>query len=211
MSDLVRKIEYVDANGKLQSIDNKEELRAVSGCFGLIGVITHLTLELDPMCFAVMKPLKMDVVDAIPPPPSLSRDDIPKPLQKPRSDAQIKKAQEDFENRATNHYYSEWFWFPYSDQIWINTWETSNDKSGVKGYPSKWQIVLQWLQAIGMEALQSIGGVGLIKASGVCESPFAQISHPENVSNLDISSNGYGCYAQQTDHQDMVARCSSLP
>lgn len=170
LSDLVREIEYVDVHGQLRTINDKEELRAASGCFGLIGVITHLTFELDPMSFAVMKLVKVDVIDAVPPPPSMSRNDIPEPLQKSRTEEQIKKAQQDFENRATNHYYSEWFWFPYSDQIWLNTWETSSDKSGVKGYPSKKQIAFQWLQAIGMEALQKTGGVGLISTTAVCKS-----------------------------------------
>jgi len=125
------------------------------------------------MSFAVMKPAKVDVIDAVPPPPSMSRNDIPKPLNKPRTEEQIKKAQQEFENRATNHYYSEWFWFPYSDQIWLNKWEISSDKSGVKEYPSKMQIAYQWLQAIGMEAFQKTGSVGLISASGVCKSSFA--------------------------------------
>ena len=169
LSDLVRQIEYVDALGTFQVIDNKDDLRAASGCFGLIGVITHLTLELDPMVYADMKPAKVDVIDAIPPPTSMPRSLIPRQLYQDRSEGQIRKAQEDFENRATNHYYAEWFWFPYSNQIWINTWDTTEDKSDVKGYPSKKEIVLQWIQAVAMEALQKTGIVGLAKTSTICK------------------------------------------
>ena len=43
------RFEYVDVHGELQMVGNKEELRAASGCFGLLGVITYLTFELDPM------------------------------------------------------------------------------------------------------------------------------------------------------------------
>ena len=170
LSDLVRQIEYVDAHGNFQVIDNKDDLRAASGCFGLIGVITHLVLELDPMIYAVMKPTKMDVIDVIPPPPSMPRSQIPKQLYKDRTEEQIKKAQEDFENRATNHYYAEWFWFPYSNQIWLNTWDTTEDKTGVQGYPSKFEIVLQWIQAVAMEALQKTGIIGIAKTSTICKS-----------------------------------------
>ena len=169
LSDLVRQIEYVDVHGTFQVIDNKDDLRAASGCFGLIGVVTHLTLELDPMVYANMKPAKVDVIDAIPPPPSMPRSLVPKQLYQERTAEQIKKAQEDFENRATNHYYAEWFWFPYSNQLWINTWDTTEDKSDVKGYPSKKEIVLQWIQAVAMEALQKTGLVGLAKTSTICK------------------------------------------
>lgn len=126
------------------------------------------------MSFAVMKPTKVDVIDAIPPPPSMPRHLIPNPLNKPRSEAQIKKAQEDFESRATDSYYAEWFWFPYSDKIWINTWNTTNDKTGVEGFPSKLQIVKQWIEAVAMELLQNIGVVGLIPTSVVCKFNLAR-------------------------------------
>lgn len=122
------------------------------------------------MSYAVMKPAKIDVIDAIPPPPSMPRSRIPKPLYQERTDEQIRKAQEDFEHRATNHYYAEWFWFPYSNQMWINTWDTTEDKTNVKGFPSKKEIVLQWIQAIAMEAAQKTGIVGLARTSLVCKS-----------------------------------------
>jgi D-arabinono-1,4-lactone oxidase len=157
LSDLVYKIEYVDAHGQYRTIDRNEGdfLSAASGCFGLIGVITHLTLEFDPMTYAEMRPRKVDVIDAIPPPPHM-RADIPKALYKPRTDEQIRKSQEDFETRASEHYYAEWFWFPYADQVWINTWQTTTDSSHVEHYPDKKKIVQQWLEAVAMEAMQNL-------------------------------------------------------
>ena len=35
------------ANGELQSVSDPAHLEAASGCFGLMGVVTDLTLELD--------------------------------------------------------------------------------------------------------------------------------------------------------------------
>ena len=113
LSDLVRKIEYVDANGELRTIESSEKrfLSAASGCFGLIGVITHLTLEFEPMSYAVMKPLKVSVVEAVPPPLEyVAR--LPPQLKRKYEDlkpAQLEKAQKDFEERANEHYYAEWF------------------------------------------------------------------------------------------------------
>ena len=155
MSDLVRSIEYVDAHGELQTIKRGDEefLSAASGCFGLIGVVTHLTLELDPMTCAVMKPLKLPVIDAIPPPADyLPR--IPKALRLDRTELQMKQAVAEFEERATTHYYAEWFWFPYSDRVWVNTWETTADAEGVEPYPSDGEIALQFVQAYLLEVLQ---------------------------------------------------------
>lgn len=37
MSDLVQKIEYVDANGVHQSVDDPVLLKAAAGAFGLLG------------------------------------------------------------------------------------------------------------------------------------------------------------------------------
>jgi len=82
LSDIVRRMEYVDANGELQKITAKDAgwLKAAAGCFGLMGVITYLTFELDPMTYALMRPAKLPVIQAIPPPPGMSSDMIPPAL-----------------------------------------------------------------------------------------------------------------------------------
>ncbi|KAJ4247500.1 hypothetical protein NW762_013177 [Fusarium torreyae] len=82
LSDLVRKIEYVDANGNVQYVDKPEYLRAASSCFVLMGVVTHITMEFPPMSYAELAPKKMPVIQAVPPRPGLAEKDIPPALLK---------------------------------------------------------------------------------------------------------------------------------
>jgi hypothetical protein len=105
--------------------------------------VTHITFELDKMSYAVLQPSKPDIGLAIPP---LSRNDIPIALRKTFTDAQYKTALADFKNRATNDYYSEWFWFTRSQQAWVNTWNPSDDPKGVVEYPSPFMTWLQWVE-----------------------------------------------------------------
>lgn len=48
ISDLVRKIEYVDANGEHQNVTDPAQLRAAAGSFGLLGAYHNLTHPLFP-------------------------------------------------------------------------------------------------------------------------------------------------------------------
>lgn len=123
LSDYVREIEYVDANGELQTVSNPEWLKAAAGSFGLLGIITHITFAFDKMSYAVMIPKKTPVNLAIPPPLDYYRDKmIPKPLQTKYSEEQLEAARLDFVDRATKDYYSEWFWFPFQEEVWVNCW-----------------------------------------------------------------------------------------
>lgn len=54
LSDYVRAIEYVDCHGKLQLVDDPRLIKAAAGAFGLLGVVTHITFELDAMSYAIM-------------------------------------------------------------------------------------------------------------------------------------------------------------
>ena len=156
LSDLVRKVEYVDCNGKLQVVTDPDHLRAAAGCFGLMGVITHLTLEFEPMTYALMQPQKLPVMRAIPPPASLKDSDIPAALFIP--DLTLEQREADlarFRDMATNWYYTEWFWFPYSDTAWVNCWNTTPDSSGVRDYPSNAQTFLMFIAQFTMNVLQS--------------------------------------------------------
>jgi hypothetical protein len=157
LSDLVTRIEYVDANGVPQSIDAKDEgfLPAASGCFGLIGIVTHITLQLNPMTYAILKPLKMDAIRAVPPPPGFDRSLIPPMLQKKLTAKEMADDQADFEKRAVNNYYAEWFWFPYHPEIWINTWDTTTDSSGVVSYPGFFGKILQFVETVTIQILQN--------------------------------------------------------
>jgi hypothetical protein len=151
----------VDANGERRTVSDPEHLKAAAGHFGLLGVVTHITFELDKMQYAVMQPIKPDIGLAIPP---ISRDDIPIALRKTFTQAQYDKALLDFENRAENHYYAEWFvsitrslfslaianfpiqWFTRSQQAWVNTWNPTDDKTGLQDYPSPVLTWFQWVE-----------------------------------------------------------------
>jgi hypothetical protein len=125
-------------------------LDAASGCFGLLGVVTHIVLECDPMTTAVMRPVKRAVIRAIPPPPEMKDDDIPPPLRpaKPLTQEDRRKDQEEFEWRANNDYYAEWFWFPYSSEVWVNTWSIDTNTANVENYPDYLHTTLQVLGTI---------------------------------------------------------------
>ncbi|KAM0317621.1 hypothetical protein ACHAPQ_010947 [Fusarium lateritium] len=180
LSDLVRKIEYVDANGEVQSVEKPEHLRAASGCFGLMGVVTHITMEFPPMSYALLAPEKMPVIQAVPPPPGMAEADIPPALLKywkPLTAAQKEKCQSDFENRATNDYYAEWFWFPYSDYSWVNTWNNTKDPKGVQSFPDKTQIFISFLQTVAMNILQNANVINkLIEVTDLSEAAVTLIS-----------------------------------
>ncbi|KAJ4165930.1 hypothetical protein NW765_007156 [Fusarium oxysporum] len=162
LSDLVRCLEYVDVHGNLRMVNMADAnlLRAASGCFGLLGVVTHITFECDAMSTAVMHPMKLDVVDAIPPPPEIKDSDIPEPLRKPRTEQQKQISLQNFERRANGDFYAEWFWFPYSSQVWVNTWKTDKRTNDVVNYPSHAKTFIQVLGTtimnIGQDILQKI-------------------------------------------------------
>jgi hypothetical protein len=67
------------------------------------------------MTYAVMEPRKPDITLAIPP---LKREDVPFALQKTWTDKQLSDALKDFEKRASEDEYSEWFWFTYQSTAW---------------------------------------------------------------------------------------------
>jgi hypothetical protein len=158
MGDLVRRVEYVDANGELRTIDgtNEDYLKAAGGCFGLIGIVTHITLLFDPMSYAIFKPVKLPVIETIPPPPDMPEEKIPPALRPKEPLTAEKKAQiqKDFEDRANNDYYAEWFWCPYSEECWINTWDNTTDPSGAVGYPSDAEIFLAFVETFGLNVMQ---------------------------------------------------------
>lgn len=167
MSDQVRAIEYVNASGKLCKVDMSAPamLRAAAGCFGLMGVVTHLVLEFDAMSCALMEPRKVPVIEAIPPPPDLPDSAIPGPLRPKHALAPDRKAQiqRDFETRALDTDYAEWFWFPYSSEVWVNSWHKTSDLSGAATYPSDAKTILQVFGTIAVNIAQQ--ATSLLKAT----------------------------------------------
>ncbi|KAF2144536.1 uncharacterized protein K452DRAFT_245458 [Aplosporella prunicola CBS 121167] len=148
ISDYVRRVEYVDCNGQRQTVDDPELIKAAAGSFGLLGIVTHLTFELDAMTYAVMEPRKVDIGLAIPP---LDKEDIPMALRqdwfhKPDAAKKLEAARAEFEHDALTKYYSEWFWFTYQQKAWVNTWNTTTDPAGAEDYPNEGGVFLQWIQ-----------------------------------------------------------------
>lgn len=143
ISDQVIAIEYVDANGAVQMVTDPTQLKAAAGCFGLLGIVTHITFELEAMTYAVLKPLKTPISLAIPP---LQMSDVPLALYKNWTEKDIAAAQADFEKRATNDFYSEWFWYTYQSTAWVNSWNPTDDSEGAEEFPSPAGVFLQWVQ-----------------------------------------------------------------
>ncbi|PQE27132.1 substrate-binding domain cholesterol oxidase protein [Rutstroemia sp. NJR-2017a WRK4] len=143
VNDYVRAIEYIDCNGVHRTISDPAQLLAAAGCFGLLGIVTHVTFALDKMSYAVLRPRKPDIGLAIPP---LSPSDIPVALRKTWTPKQYADALAEFERAATDDYYSEWFWFTRSQQAWVNTWNNTPDEKGVVEYPSAFDTFVQWVQ-----------------------------------------------------------------
>ena len=185
LSDQVRKIEYIDANAKQQSVSDLRLLSAAAGCFGLLGIVTHITFELEAMTYAVMKPRKPDINLAIPP---LSPSDVPKALKKIYDDTQIEDALAKFEDQAANNYYSEWFWFPYQQTAWVNCWNNTSDTTNLVDSPTAGEIWLQWIEGwIGgvmmaspfFAALPSHWQAQLLATAGMAVLPPTLFEEPE--------------------------------
>ncbi|KAK2606833.1 hypothetical protein N8I77_005558 [Diaporthe amygdali] len=189
LSDLVHTIEYVDANGNIQKLSKDKEpdlMKAASGCFGLLGIITHITLEMIPMTYAVMRPQKLHITEAIPLPPGMTTENLPPVLRPdtPMTEEQHAKAQAAFEDRARNNFYAEWFWFPYTSKVWVNCWNTTDDPQGEIEYPSDQEVVIQWFQTVAAQALQVSSAIADLQhtfawAQTTLMSTFALYAMPE--------------------------------
>lgn len=133
LSDLVRAIEFVNARGELQVVDDPELLKSVGGCFGMMGIVTSLTLALDALTFAKMQPHFTPVPLAIPPPPDF---EVPNNIDMSGiTKEQLAKAQTEMVERIENDYYSEWFWFAMTDDVFVHTWNNDGDASEAVDYP----------------------------------------------------------------------------
>lgn len=141
LSDLVEEIEFVNAQGNIQVIskaDQPELMKAAAGSFGLLGVITSITLKLDKMGYALTDPKLVSLAKAIPPPYGTRLEDMPKKLQRDLAladqaslDRVIAKNSEIFFERCKD-YYSEWFWFILTDKCWVNTWNKDDPSNDAK-------------------------------------------------------------------------------
>ncbi len=162
LSDLVEEMEFVNAKGELQVINKLAQpdlMRAAAGSFGLLGVITSITLKLDKMSYALTSPHFLDLAKAIPPPIGTELHQLPEKLQKDLSifdqetlNSVITDHAQTFFNQCKD-YYAEWFWFILSDKCWVNTWnqdvpenDTQNRCNWEYGGQEAYSVLLSWLQ-----------------------------------------------------------------
>jgi len=141
LSDLVEEIEFVNANGELQIINKAaqpELMSAAAGSFGLLGIITSITLKLDKMSYALTDPQLVSLAKAVPPPIGARLEQMPKKLQQDLKisdqetlDSIISQNNEQFFAHCQN-YYAEWFWFILTDKCWINSWDLDDPKNDTK-------------------------------------------------------------------------------
>mmetsp|Transcript_24979 Transcript_24979/g.28896 ORF Transcript_24979/g.28896 Transcript_24979/m.28896 type:complete len:679 (-) Transcript_24979:146-2182(-) len=144
LSDLVASIEFVNAKGELQTVDDPVQLKSVSGCFGMLGIVTSITMKLDPLTFACMIPQKKRVELSIPPPKGF---DVPKRFDMSEiSKDSLKEAFEVFRDSCDNDYYVEYFWYPDQDECWINSWKNDGDPSDANEYPTPFVVKIQEIQ-----------------------------------------------------------------
>lgn len=141
LSDLVTEIEFINVKGKLQKVSDKEQIKAAAGCFGMLGVVTSITVELDEMTYANLKTNEKKLITLTIPPPggNVSQQTIAN-LSTENKEAlanpiKLEEARKDFINRCENSYYAEWFWFPLQDKGWINCWNNDGDKAKAARYP----------------------------------------------------------------------------
>ena len=114
MSDLVVEIEYINASGDVQVVNDPKQLRAVACSFGLFGVIVSLTYRFPKMTYAVFDPKRNKMKDVIP--------------QHGSDFSSIKELIE-------NNYFNEIFWFPgrgTDSGFWMNVFDNNGKKEDVK-------------------------------------------------------------------------------
>lgn len=141
LSDLVHEVEFVNAKGELQTVSDPELLKTAAGCFGLLGVVVSLTLKLDPLSYARMHPRTPRLMLTIPPPEDFV---VPSEIRMHGvTDAEKRKAWERFVDQCENAYYSEWFWFVFQDDCWVNCWQNDGARSEAKDYPGETKTRLQ--------------------------------------------------------------------
>jgi hypothetical protein len=134
LSDLVTEVEFVNALGEQQTVSDPALLAAAAGCFGLLGIVTSLTLKLDPMTYATLQPEAVPLALAVPPPPGFS---VPSAVDMSGvSQADLDQAAATFAAQCENDYYAEWFWFPYQPDVWVNCWNNDGAAQDAQPYPS---------------------------------------------------------------------------
>jgi D-arabinono-1,4-lactone oxidase len=141
LSDLVVEVEFVNARGELQTVSDRRLLKAAAGCFGLLGIVTSLTLKLDPMTYAALRPESPRLALAVPPPAGFR---VPGEIDMSNiSRADLERARRRFVRHCERDYYAEWFWFPYQQNAWVNCWRNDGARKDARPYPSEAETLAQ--------------------------------------------------------------------
>jgi hypothetical protein len=173
LSDLVVEVEFVNARGELQTVSDPALLTTAAGCFGLLGIVTSLTLKLDQMTYATLRPESPRLALAVPPPAGFP---VPRAVDMRNiSRVDLKRARRRFVRHCERDYYSEWFWFPYQPNGWVNCWRNDGAREDAQPYPSESQILAQqmgtslvqlltdteWLQLPGRTQAELFGALAM--------------------------------------------------
>jgi hypothetical protein len=141
LSDLVAEVEFVNARGELQTVSDPELLKAAAGCFGLLGIVTSLTLRLDKMSYARLEPTTPPLALAVPPPAGFR---VPREVDMSNvSTSELDQARRRFVSQCEQSYYSEWFWFPYQQRAWVNCWRNDGARTDAQPYPGAQETQIQ--------------------------------------------------------------------
>lgn len=147
ISDFVVGMEIVNVKGDIQHIEG-DALKAAAGAMGLAGVVLSQTVAADPMKIAKLHPRKVPVLLSVPP---VDGDDLPDGevdfITAGFDDKEVKESEERFRKNC-DAFYSEWFLFPFQDEVWENIWDTEDASLSTRPpeYLSEWEVKLQGLQ-----------------------------------------------------------------
>src|SRR5208282_4331146 len=188
-------------------VSDPELLKAASGALGLLGVVTAYTIRLNKMTYAAMRPVRIPIELAIPPPQEYiiaAKNGDPKykwikDLVAQHSQETMDKALDDFIRRAENDYYAEWYWWPLQRDVWVNTWNNDGLEAESKTIPSDFQAFLQWLEEWIAELLsewpvwQAVPGELQAKLLA-----FFALTQLPNVTDNDPSRTAFYFYAKRS-------------
>ena len=75
--------------------------------------------------------------------PPLNQDDVPLELRtlEHTTSLMVKQAEANFEVRALNAFYAEWFWYIGQKNGWQNCWDVDDSaKDDAEPFPAAWQV-----------------------------------------------------------------------
>lgn len=142
VSDMCVEIEIVNCKGELQTIHDVDQMRAVAGGFGLLGVVVSQIFKVDRLKLANFFPVKMPMLHAVPP---FNREDVPK-----CEDFNVAACTEEslYKSRLRfdldcRKFYAEWVWYPFQEQCWINCWDVAENTGARPCYPDDVEVGIQ--------------------------------------------------------------------